>query len=157
MRKVMNDTINIESVGKTVTLAGWVAKKRDLGGLIFIDLRDDSGIIQLVVNPENKNYSIADSLKSEYVIEVTGKVVERSAKNPNLKTGDVEIEVEELTILNTCEELPFPIADEVNTSDDNRLKYRYLDIRRNKLTENLNLRSEVLHFLRNKMYDLGFN
>ena len=157
MKKVMNDTIDIKSVGKTVTLAGWVAKKRDLGGLIFIDLRDDSAIIQLVVNPENKNYAIADSLKSEYVIEVTGKVVERSAKNPNLKTGDVEIEVEELTILNTCEELPFPIADEINTSDDNRLKYRYLDIRRNKLRENLNLRSEVLHFLRNKMYDLGFN
>ena len=93
MKKVMNDTIDIKSVGKTVTLAGWVAKKRDLGGLIFIDLRDDSAIIQLVVNPENKNYAIADSLKSEYVIEVTGKVVERSAKNPNLKTGDVEIEV----------------------------------------------------------------
>ena len=157
MKKVMNETIDIKSVGKTVTLAGWVAKKRDLGGLIFIDLRDDSAIIQLVVNPENKNYKIADSLKSEYVIEVTGKVVERSAKNPNLKTGDVEIEVEELTILNTCEELPFPIVDDVNTSDDNRLKYRYLDIRRNKLRDNLNLRSEVLHFLRNKMYDLGFN
>ena len=156
MKKVMNETIDIKSVGKTVTLAGWVAKKRDLGGLIFIDLRDESTIIQLVVNPENKNYEIADSLKSEYVIEVTGKVVERSAKNPNLKTGDVEIEVEELTILNTCEELPFPIADEVNTSDDNRLKYRYLDIRRNKLKDNLHLRSEVLHFLRNKMYDLGF-
>ena len=157
MKKVMNETIDIKSVGKTVTLAGWVAKKRDLGGLIFIDLRDDSAIIQLVVNPQNKNYKIADSLKSEYVIEVTGKVVERSAKNPNLKTGDVEIEVEELTILNTCDELPFQIVDDVNTSDDNRLKYRYLDIRRNKLRDNLNLRSEVLHFLRNKMYDLGFN
>ena len=156
MKKIYNETVTIESVGKTVTLAGWVAKKRDLGGLIFIDLRDDTAIIQLVVNPENKNYAIADSLKSEYVIEVTGKVVERSSKNPNLKTGDIEIEVEELTILNTCEELPFPIADEVNTSDDNRLKYRYLDIRRNKLRDNLNLRSEVLHFLRNKMYDLGF-
>ena len=157
MKKVMNETIDIKSVGQTVTLAGWVAKKRDLGGLIFIDLRDDSSIIQLVVNPDNKNYAIADSLKSEYVIEVTGKVVERSAKNPNLKTGDIEIEVEELVVLNTCEELPFPIADEVNTSDDNRLKYRYLDIRRNRLRDNLNLRSEVLHFLRNKMYDLGFN
>ena len=157
MKKVMNETIDIKSVGKSITLAGWVAKKRDLGGLIFIDLRDDSAIIQLVVNPDNKNYAIADSLKTEYVIEVTGKVVERSAKNPNLKTGDIEIEVEELTILNTCDELPFPIVDDVNTSDDNRLKYRYLDIRRNKLRDNLNLRSEVLHFLRNKMYDLGFN
>ena len=156
MRKVYNETVDMKSVGKTVTLAGWVAKKRDLGGLLFIDLRDRTGIIQLVVNPNNKNYELANSLKNEYVIEVTGKVVERSSKNPNLKTGDIEIEVESLEILNTCEELPFPIVDDVNTSEDNRLKYRYLDLRRNKLKENLFLRNEILHFLRNKMYDLGF-
>ena len=156
MRKVYNETVNMKSVGKTVTLAGWVAKKRDLGGLLFIDLRDRTGIIQLVINPDNKNYELANTLKNEYVIEVTGKVVERSSKNPNLKTGDIEIEVESLEVLNTCEELPFPIVDEVNTSDDNRLKYRYLDIRRNKLKNNLFLRHEILHFLRNKMYDLGF-
>ncbi len=156
MKKVYNETVDMKSVGKTVTLAGWVAKKRDLGGLLFIDLRDRTGIIQLVINPDNKNYALADTLKNEYVIEVTGKVVERSSKNPNLKTGDIEIEVESLEVLNTCEELPFPIVDEVNTSEDNRLKYRFLDIRRNKLKENLFLRNEVLHFLRNKMYDLGF-
>ena len=156
MKKVYNETVDMKSVGKKVTLAGWVAKKRDLGGLLFIDLRDRTGIIQLVVNPDNKNYEVANSLKNEYVIEVTGKVVERSSKNPNLKTGDIEIEVEELEILNTCEELPFPIVDDVNTSEDNRLKYRYLDIRRNKLKNNLFLRNEVLHYLRNKMYDLGF-
>ena len=156
MRKVYNNTVNIKSVGKKVTLAGWVAKKRDLGGLLFIDLRDRTGIIQLVVNPDNKNYKLADSLKNEYVIEVTGKVVERSSKNPNIETGDIEIEVDSLEILSTCEELPFPIVDEVNTSEDNRLKYRYLDLRRNKLKNNLFLRNDVLHFLRNKMYDLGF-
>ena len=156
MKKVYNETVDMKSVGKTVTLAGWVAKKRDLGGLLFIDLRDRTGIIQLVINPDNKVFELANSLKNEYVIEVTGKVVERSSKNPNLKTGDIEIEVESLEVLNTCEELPFPIVDEVNTSDDNRLKYRYLDIRRNKLKNNLFLRSEILHFLRNKMYDLGF-
>ena len=156
MKKIYNETIDIKSVGKTVTLAGWVAKKRDLGGLLFIDLRDRTGIIQLVINPDNKNYELANSLKNEYVIEVTGKVLERSSKNPNLKTGDIEIEVSNLEILNTCEELPFPIVDDVNTSEDNRLKYRYLDLRRNKLKENLLLRNEVLHFLRNKMYDLGF-
>ena len=156
MKKVYNNTVNIKSVGKNVTLAGWVAKKRDLGGLLFIDLRDRTGIIQLVVNPDNKNYEIANSLKNEYVIEVSGKVVERSSKNPNIETGDIEIEVESLEILSTCEELPFPIVDDVNTSEDNRLKYRYLDLRRNKLKENLFLRNEVLHFLRNKMYDLGF-
>ena len=156
MRKVYNETVDMKSVGKTVTLAGWVAKKRDLGGLLFIDLRDRTGLIQLVVNPDNKNYELANSLKNEYVIEVTGKVVERSSKNPNLKTGDIEIEVESIEVLNTCEELPFPIVDDVNTSEDNRLKYRYLDLRRNKLKNNLFLRNEVLHFLRNKMYDLGF-
>ena len=156
MRKVYNNTVNIKSVGKNVTLAGWVAKKRDLGGLLFIDLRDRTGIIQLVVNPDNKNYEVANSLKNEYVIEVSGKVVERSSKNPNIETGDIEIEVESLEILSTCEELPFPIVDDVNTSEDNRLKYRYLDLRRNKLKNNLFLRNEVLHFLRNKMYDLGF-
>ncbi len=127
MKKVYNNTVNIKSVGKNVTLAGWVAKKRDLGGLLFIDLRDRTGIIQLVVNPDNKNYEIANSLKNEYVIEVSGKVVERSSKNPNIETGDIEIEVESLEILSTCEELPFPIVDDVNTSEDNRLKYRYLD------------------------------
>ena len=156
MKKVYNETVNIKSVGKTVTLAGWVAKRRDLGGLLFVDLRDRTGIIQLVFNPDNKNYELANTLKNEYVIEVTGKVVERSSKNPNLKTGDIEIEVDKLEILNTCEELPFPIVDEVNTSEDNRLKYRYLDLRRNKLKNNLFLRNEILHFLRNKMYDLGF-
>ena len=156
MKKVYNETIDMKSVGKSVTLAGWVAKKRDLGGLLFIDLRDRTGIIQLVINPDNKNYELANSLKNEYVIEVTGKVVERSSKNPNLKTGDIEIEVESLEVLNTCEELPFPIVDDVNTSEDNRLKYRYLDLRRNQLHNNLLLRNEVLHFLRNKMYDLGF-
>ncbi len=156
MKKVYNETIDISSVGKKVTLAGWVAKKRDLGGLIFIDLRDRTGIIQLVINPENKNYEIADGLKNEYVIEVTGTVVERSNKNLNIKTGEIEIEVESLEILNTCEELPFPIVDDVNTSEDNRLKYRYLDIRRDKLKKNIFLRNDILHFLRNKMYDLGF-
>ena len=156
MKKVYNETVNMKSVGKTVTLAGWVAKKRDLGGLLFIDLRDRTGIIQLVINPDNKNYEVANSLKNEYVIEVTGKVVERTSKNPNIETGDIEIEVESLEVLSTCEELPFPIVDDVNTSEDNRLKYRYLDLRRNKLKKNLFLRNEVLHYLRNKMYDLGF-
>ena len=156
MRKVYNETITMKSVGKKVTLAGWVAKRRDLGGLLFVDLRDRTGIIQLVFNPENRNYELANTLKNEYVIEVTGTVVERSNKNPNLATGDIEIEVEKLEILNTCEELPFPIVDDVNTSEDNRLKYRYLDLRRNILKENLFLRNEILHFLRNKMYDLGF-
>ena len=156
MKKIYNETVNIECIGKTVTLAGWVAKKRDLGGLIFIDLRDRTGIIQLVVNPENKNYELASTLKNEYVIKVTGKVIERTNKNEKLATGEIEIDVDTLEVEGTCEELPFQIVDEVNTSEDNRLKYRYLDLRRNKLKNNLFLRSEILHYLRNKMYDLGF-
>ena len=156
MKKRYNTEISISNVGESVHLAGWVAKKRDLGGLIFIDLRDRTGIIQLVVNPENENYELAGSLKNEYVIEVDGEVVKRSNVNSNLETGEIEVIVEKLEILSTCEELPFPITDNVNTYDDNRLKYRYLDIRRNKLRKNLVLRSEILHYLRNKMYDLGF-
>lgn len=156
MEKVPNTSLNIKNLNEVVTLEGWVQRKRDLGGLIFIDLRDRTGIIQIVVKPENKNYELANSLKNEYVIKVIGKVVERESKNPNLDTGDIEIDVETLEILNACEELPFQIVDEPNTSEDNRLKYRYLDIRRNKLKNNLFLRSEILHYLRNKMYDLGF-
>ncbi len=156
MKKIKNTDLNIKNVNEEVTVYGWVAKKRDLGGLIFIDLRDRSGIIQVTVRPDNKFYGLANSLKSEYVIKVFGKVVERENKNPNMETGEIEIDVKDLEILSTCDELPFPITDIVNTSDDNRLKYRYLDIRRNRLKDNLLLRSEVLHFLRNKMYDLGF-
>ena len=132
---------NMANVGQEITVFGWVQRQRDLGNLIFIDLRDRTGIIQIVVRPENVNYELANTLKNEYVIKVTGKVVERSNKNANIETGDIEIEVDNLEILNTCEELPFTITDEVNTSEDNRLKYRYLDIRRNKLKNNLFVRN----------------
>ena len=147
---------SLKNLGEVITLNGWVARIRNLGGVIFIDLRDREGIIQLVIRPEDACYEIAESLKSEYVIKITGKILERESKNPNLKTGDIEVGVESLEILNTCEELPFTIDDNTNALEDTRLKYRYLDIRRNKLKNNLFLRSDVLHFLRNKMYDLGF-
>ena len=147
---------SLNNLGEVITLNGWVAKIRNLGGVIFIDLRDREGIIQLVVRPEDNCYDLASTLKNEYVIRITGKILERESKNPNLKTGDIEVSVEELEILNTCLELPFTIDDNTNALEDTRLKYRYLDIRRNKLKNNLILRSEVLHFLRNKMHDLGF-
>ncbi len=156
MSRIYNGSLNINNLNEEVTLFGWVQKKRNLGGLIFIDLRDRSGIVQLALRPENKNYELAESLKSEYVIKVTGKVVERESKNKNIPTGDIEIDVSELEILNTCDELPFTIDDNTNALEDTRLKYRYLDIRRNKLKNNLFLRNDVLHFIRNKMYDLGF-
>ena len=154
--KINNNNLSIKNLNETVTLYGWVAKRRDLGGLIFIDLRDKSGIVQLVVRPENKNYSKANDVRNEYVLKVTGKVVERESKNPNLETGEIEIDVTELEVLNTCIDLPFTLDDNTTALEDTRLKYRYLDIRRNKLKNNLLLRSEVLHYLRNKMYDLGF-
>lgn len=154
--KINNNSLSIKNLNETVTLYGWVAKRRDLGGLIFIDLRDKSGIVQLVVRPENKNYSKANDVRNEYVLKVTGKVVERESKNPNLETGEIEIDVLDLEVLNTCIDLPFTLDDNTTALEDTRLKYRYLDIRRNKLKNNLLLRSEVLHYLRNKMYDLGF-
>ena len=156
MKKNMNTDFSIKDVNKEVTLYGWVARKRDLGGLVFIDLRDKSGIIQICVKPENKYYEIASNLKSEYVIKVEGKIVERESKNKNLKTGEIEVDANNLEVLNTSLDLPFTITDDVNAFEDTRLKYRYLDIRRNKLKDNLLLRSDVLHFIRNKMYDDGF-
>ena len=156
MEKLYSKDLSIKNVGEVVTLYGWVSKKRDLGGLIFIDLRDKYGIMQLALNPENKCYKIADSVKNEYVIKVTGKVVERTSKNPNIPTGDIEMEVEEFEILSKCDELPFVLEENITAQEDLRLKYRYLDMRRNKIKNNLLLRADVLHFLRNKMYDLGF-
>ena len=156
MKKYNNGDFRIENVGQTVELYGWVQKKRDLGGLVFMDLRDRTGIVQIVVRPENKFYDVANGLKNEYVLRVVGKVSERESKNKNIPTGDVEIEVSELEVLNTCEDLPFTIDDNTTALEDTRLKYRYLDIRRNKLKNNLFLRSEILNYLRNKMHGLGF-
>ena len=156
MKKFNNGEFNIKNVGDEVELFGWVQKKRNLGGLVFIDLRDKTGIIQIVVRPEQNFYDLASSLKSESVIKVKGKIVERESKNKNLPTGEVEVSVDELELLNSSLDIPFEIIDDTTALEDTRLKYRYLDIRRNKLKDNLLLRSKVLHFIRNKMYDLGF-
>ena len=143
MKTVYNTDININNVGESVTLYGWVLKKRDLGGLVFIDLRDRSGIIQLTVRPENSFYELASSLKNEYVIKVTGKVVERENKNSKIATGEIEIDVEELVLLNKSEEIPFSLEDNTNALEDTRLKYRYLDLRRNEIKEKILTRSKV--------------
>ncbi len=156
MKKYNNGEFTIRNVGEEVELFGWVQKKRNLGGLIFIDLRDKSGIMQICVRPDNKYYDLASSLKSEAVIRVVGKIVERESKNKNIPTGEVEVIIDELELLNTSEDIPFEIVDDTTALEDTRLKYRYLDIRRNKLKNNLLLRNDVLHFIRNKMYDMGF-
>ena len=156
MKKFNNGEFNIKNVGEEVELFGWVQKKRNLGGLIFIDLRDKSGIIQIVVRPEQDFYDLASSLKNESVIRVVGKIVERESKNKNIPTGEVEVSVSELELLTTSEDIPFEIVDDTTALEDTRLKFRYLDLRRNRLKNNILLRNEVLHFIRNKMYDLGF-
>ena len=156
MKKYNNGEFKIENVGEEVELYGWVQRKRNLGGLIFIDLRDKSGIIQIVIRPEQDFYDLASSFKNESVIRVVGEIVERESKNKNIPTGEVEVNVKELELLATSEDIPFEIVDDTTALEDTRLKYRYLDIRRNKLKNNLLLRNDVLHFIRNKMYDLGF-
>lgn len=125
-----NGELRITDVNKVVELKGWVAKKRNLGGLIFIDIRDRYGITQIAVKPENPNYEIANQLKNEYVIYVKGKVIERESKNKDLPTGDIELDCIELKILNTSLQPPIIIADNTDALEDTRLKYRYLDLRR---------------------------
>lgn len=156
MKKVFNNEINENNVNQIVELYGWVQKVRNLGGLIFIDLRDRTGLIQLVVNPENKNYELANTLKSEYVIKVTGKVVERITSNEKISTGKIEVIVDELELINTSIETPFQIIDGVNANDDTLLKYRYLDLRRNSLMDNFVLRHKITMSIRNYLDKLNF-
>ena len=154
--KKFNTSYNIKNVGDTVKLAGWVSKVRNLGGLIFIDLRDRSGIIQLVVNPDNSMYEVASSLKSEYVIEVVGKIEKRSSINSNLKTGEIEVIVSSIKILSKSLDIPFEISDSVSALEDTRLKYRYLDLRRDNLKDKLIVRHKITMAARNYLDSLDF-
>ena len=149
MKTLDNGTLTIKNVGEEVTLHGWVQKKRDLGGVVFIDLRDRSGIVQIVVRDGAEFYDLAASLKSESVLKVTGKVCERESKNPNIPTGDIEVEVDELELLNISKDIPFEISDDTTALEDTRLKYRYLDIRRSGVTNNLVTRHKVTMAVRN--------
>ena len=153
--KINNTSVGKKNVGETVTLYGWVNRKRDLGGLIFIDLRDRSGIIQLVVDPKSEIYDLASTLKNEYVIKVSGKVVLRKEANKNLKTGEVEIEVLSLDILNKSIDLPFDLNN-VTALEDTRLKYRYLDLRREELKNNLMVKHKVMQSARKYLNSLDF-
>ena len=146
-------------IGQEITLKGWVGRRRDLGGLIFIDLRDREGIMQLVINPEEVSSDVmttAESLRNEFVIEVTGEVAQREQENKNLPTGAVELKVSALTVLNTAKTTPFEIKDDVEVSDENRLRYRYLDLRRPKMLNNFKLRAKVTHSIRNYLDELEF-
>ena len=142
--------LRISDVGKTVTLAGWINSIRNLGGVTFVTLRDHFGITQLIVKDNNLP-------NRESVISVTGKVIERVSKNPKMDTGDIEIEVEKLTLLGECKKtLPFEINDSQNTKEELRLKYRYLDLRNEENHKNIVIRSKLLQFIRNYMHNKNF-
>ena len=148
------------NIGETVTVMGWVQKRRNLGSLIFIDLRDRSGILQVVFNEENigkEGYEKAGTLRSEYVVAVVGKVEKRSAAvNENLKTGDIEVVATDIRVLSESETPPFQIEENSQTKDEVRLKYRYLDLRRPDIQKNLMLRSKVAYLMRDFMMKEGF-
>ena len=152
--------VSNQNIGETVTVMGWVQKRRNLGSLIFIDLRDRSGILQLVFNEESvgkEGYENAERLRSEYVIAVTGKVEKRSAAvNESLKTGDIEVIATDIRILSEAETPPFQIEENSQTKDEVRLKYRYLDLRRPDIQKNLMLRSKVAYLMRDFMAKEGF-
>ena len=158
-RSMYAGRVREEHIGQEMTLKGWVARRRDLGGLIFIDLRDREGIMQLVINPEKVSAEVmatAESLRSEFVIEVTGQVAAREQANDKLPTGAVELNVTALTVLNTAKTTPFEIKDGIEANDDTRLRYRYLDLRRPEMLENLKLRAKVTHSIRNYLDELEF-
>lgn len=143
-----SNELRLSDENKSVTLNGWVSKKRDLGGLLFIDLRDRYGITQLKVAPENKAaYELAVKLGQEFVISVSGKVIKRESINKNIPTGEIEIDVTDLEVLNESEIPPFVIEEDVKASDELRLKYRYLDLRRKSISDNLILRSKVYNIV----------
>ncbi len=154
MKKFNNEFSN-KNLGEEVVLKGWVQKARNLGGLIFIDLRDRTGILQVVVKPENTYYSLASKIRSEFVIEVKGTIIKRSSINSKIENGDIEIDLTYLNILSESNDLPFEL---INTTalEDTRLKYRYLDIRRENIKNNIVLRHKVTSLIRNYLNELSF-
>src|ERR687884_337055 len=151
--------LRADDVGTRVTLAGWAARRRDHGGLVFVDLRDESGICQLVVNPERSREAAetAHEVRNEYVLRATGEVVARApdAVNPNLATGDVEIQVDELEVLSSSPPLPFQL-DEEGVDETLRIRYRWLDLRRERLQRNIRLRAKMIGIIRREMDAAGF-
>ena len=143
--------------GKKVLLSGWLHRKRDHGNLLFIDLRDHFGITQCVIENNSKFFNLLENLKSESVISVSGKVVDREVgtQNKDLKTGKIEINIESINVLSKARELPMPVFGEQEYPEDIRLKYRFLDLRRNQMHENIILRSKVISFIRSEMSNLG--
>ena len=147
-----------EDVKKQIFLSGWINKKRDHGNLLFIDLRDNYGITQCIIDKENKNFSELEKIQLETVIKIEGKVVNRSKEtiNKDIQTGEIEVIIEKFETLGTCKELPMPVFSDQEYAEEIRLKYRFLDLRRKKIHENIILRSKVISFIRDEMTKLGF-
>ena len=147
-----------DDLDKNISISGWINKKRDHGNLLFIDLRDNYGITQCIIDKENKNFLDLEKTQLETVIKVSGKVVSRSDEtiNKEIETGEIEVVINEFEILGTCKELPMPVFSDQEYAEEIRLKYRFLDLRRKKIHENIILRSKVISYIRNEMTKLGF-
>ncbi len=150
--------LNLKNKNQNIILSGWINKKRDHGNLLFIDLRDNYGITQCVIEKNNDYFKNLEKIQLESVVQINGKVIERSSEtiNPDLTTGEIEVNIVSFEVLGHCKELPMPIFSDQEYSEEIRLKYRFLDLRRKKIHENIILRSKVISFIRNKLNELGF-
>jgi aspartyl-tRNA synthetase len=146
-------------VGNTVRLSGWVHRVRDHGGVLFIDLRDHYGITQVLADPDSSAFAEVEKVRSEWCICIDGEVKARAADlvNPNIPTGEIEVFIRGLEVLGTSEELPLPVFGDQDYPEETRLTYRFLDLRRESLHNNIMLRSEVVQSIRKRMWDIGFS
>lgn len=149
--------LNKEHINQTVEIFGWTNRRRDHGGVIFLDIRDKRGIVQVVINPDNKNFALAETIRNEFVLKISGNVIARDDNliNPKLATGEIEIVADTIEILNASKPVPFQI-DAVDTSEEVRLKYRFLDLRTNVMQQRMRLRSKVTHYMRDFMEKYDF-
>jgi aspartyl-tRNA synthetase len=150
--------LNKDNDGQVIVLSGWINKKRDHGNLLFVDLRDNYGMTQCIIDKSNKSFKFLEKIQLESVIKINGKVVKRSDDtiNSELQTGEIEVNINEFEVLGTCKELPMPVFSDQEYAEEIRLKYRFLDLRRKKIHDNIILRSKVISFIRNEMFKLGF-
>ena len=150
--------LNKDNSEQEIVLSGWINKKRDHGNLLFIDLRDNYGMTQCIIDKDNENFKLLEKIQLESVIRVNGKVVKRSTDtiNSELQTGEIEVNIDKFEVLGTCKELPMPVFTDQEYAEEIRLKYRFLDLRRKKIHDNIILRSKVISFIRNEMFKLGF-
>src|SRR5919199_2286157 len=159
-RSMLCGEVRAEHIGQTVVLQGWVHTVRDHGGLIFLDMRDRAGLVQVIVNPaaNQSAFEVASGLHDEYVVEVHGQVERRPAgsENPKIATGEIEVHASQVEVLNPSLPLPFPVAEDVQVDERLRLQYRYLDLRRPRITRNMVMRHRVIKYIRDFMDAAGF-